>query len=152
MADTLVTADEVREQFSVAPEITGLASCVASASRQLRGWVGKTVYDDALEGDNATDKERAASLKAAEAYLAVYHALLTAGLRVRPSGVVRQEQDAAGPMGGTVINQYLTPRELGELRKQYLAQAEEITARYRLQTSGRRVGTMTLGGGWRGGK
>lgn len=150
MSDTLVTAEEVRDLFSIAPDVAGLDSCVASASRQVRGWVGTEVYTDALESTNAEDPERAATLKAAEGYLAVYHALLTSGLRVRPAGVVKQEQDAAGPMGGMVINQYLTPKELGELRKQYLTQAEEMAAPYRKQTASSRVGTLTLGGGWRG--
>lgn len=150
MGDTLVTAEELRERFSIAPEVTSLDFSISSASTQLKRWVSKNVYADALLGDGAQDKERAAQLKDAESYLAAYHILLSGGMRMRPSGVVKQEQDAAGPMGGTVINQYLTPQELAGLRKQYMEQAEEMAAPYRLQANSTRAGSFLLGGGWRG--
>lgn len=151
MSTTLVTAAEVRELFAVVPEIgeTRLQFCVEAAGRTLRGWVGQTAYADALLGEDATDKTRVAQLKAAESYLAIYHTLLNAGVRVRPHGVVKQEQDAAGPMGGTVLNQYLSPSELSNLRKQYFAEAEELAAPYRTQAGSNRAATFTLGGGWR---
>jgi hypothetical protein len=149
MGTTLVTADEVRDLFGLAPEVTGLDSCVSAASRQLRGWVGKTTYTDALQGAQATDQDRAAQLKTAEGYLTIYHNLLNAGVRVRPSGVVSREQDAAGPMGGTVLNQYLSPKELQDLRKQYLEQATEMAAPYRLRTASPRAGAPRMRGEWR---
>ncbi len=150
MADTLVIAEELRERFSIAPEVTCLDFSISSASTQLKRWVGTDAYADALLADSAQDKERAAQLKDAESYLGAYHTLLNGGMRMRPSGVVTREQDAAGPMGGTVLNQYLTPKELSELRRQYMAQAEELAAPYRLQANSTRTGTMLLKGGWTG--
>lgn len=152
MSETLVTKDELRELFDIVSEIKDarLNFCVSAASRQLKAWVGAAVYTDALKGTEATDKDRAAQLKASESYLAAYHTLLNAGLRLRPSGVVKQEQDASGNMGGRgVINQYLSPQELSQLCDQYLEQATEMAAPYRQQASSPRAGTLTLKGAYR---
>lgn len=157
-ATTLITAAELRELFAVVSQIGDprLEFAIRGASRTLRKWVGDEAYEDALvwvNGDEAQDETRAAALKDAEAYSAAAELLLNTSLRIRASGLVKREQDAAGPLGGQITNEYLSPKEIRELREEYAAQAEAIAAPYRPLTtaSGASVGrgTFTLAGGWR---
>lgn len=151
--ETLIDADDLREKFDIASQIkdTRLTFCIENASRTLRSWVGDEAYDDAASG-TPDDEDRAAALAAAENYLSMYHALLNTGARIRKDGVVKSEQDAAGVMGGNIINQFYSPDELIKLSKEYFQQAEILAAEFLQQTEGSGVGagTITMQGGWRG--
>lgn len=147
----LIDADELRETFDIASQIKDarLTFCIENASRTLVSWVGSDAYEDAGAA-TPDDADRAAALVAAEKYLSMYHALLNTGARIRMNGVVKSEQDAGGPMNGTIVNQYYSPAELNALRLEYLAQAEVLAAEFRevdsVQTGAH---TITMTGGWR---
>lgn len=150
--ETLIDADDLRATFDIAVQIKDgrLTFCVENASRTLRSWVGSDAYSDAATED-PDDEERAAALVAAETYLSMYHALLNTGARIRKDGLVKSEQDAAGVMGGQIVNQFYSPDELIKLRKEYYEQAEILAAEFMQQTSGSGIGaaTITMEGGWR---
>lgn len=147
----LIDATELRTLFDIATQIADdrLTFCIRNGSRTLISWVGGDAYADA-GAEESEDEERAAALKDAESYLAMYQALLNTSARIRRSGIVKQEQDAAGPMNGTVVNQYYSPGELKALRDEYFKQAETIAAPYQQETSGTGIGaaTITMPGGW----
>jgi hypothetical protein len=149
----LIEVSNLRTEFNVPTQVPdeALEFCIDNAARMLRSWVGTDTYDDA-ESEDPTDNDRAEALASAESYLSMYHALLSTGARMRANGVVGSEQDAAGPMNGTVINQYYKPSELIALRKEYFQAAESLAAIYLQQSSGAGVGaaTITMPGGWRG--
>jgi hypothetical protein len=151
----LIEAADLRELFDIADQIVDgrLTFCIRNASRTLKGWVGDEVYEDAAaeEPEDPENADRAAALKDAESYLAMYHALLNTSVRIRKSGLVSREQDAAGPMGGTVVNQYFNPKELAQLRDEYLAQAKTIAGPYLDEVDQKAslgAGTFLLKGGW----
>lgn len=151
----LIDADYLRTLFDIAESFgePRLTPCIQDASRTLKVWVGADAYDDAAEGDDAEDAARAAALKSAESYLAMYQLLLNTGARIRNNGLVSREQDNAGPVGGNIVNQYYTPKELKELRFEYFAQAQTLASSYLVaaeQSASLGAGTMTMHGGWRG--
>ena len=148
----LIDADELRALFDIAAQIADdrLTFCIRNASRTLKGWVGEDAYEDAGSG-TPENEERAEALKDAESFLAMYHALLNTSARIRANGLVSREQDAAGPVGGNVINQYYTPADLIKLREQYFAQAQSFAASYLEeidQQANLGANTISMKGGW----
>jgi hypothetical protein len=150
--ETLIDAAELRATFDIAGQIKDgrLTFCIENASRTLRSWVGADAYDDAAS-DTPDDEDRASALVASELYLSMYHALLNTGARIRKDGIVKSEQDAAGPVGGNIVNQFYSPDELIKMRKEYFQQAEVLAAEFLQAPAGSGIGaaTMTLEGGWR---
>jgi hypothetical protein len=150
--ETLIDAADLRTTFDIAAQIKDerLTFCIENASRTLRSWVGSDAYEDAAS-DTPDDEDRASALVAAENYLSMYHALLNTGAHIRKDGIVKSEQDAAGPMGGNIVNQFYSPDELIKMRKEYFQQAEVLAAEFLQETSGAGIGagTVTLLGGWR---
>ena len=151
----LIDAAKLRELFDIATQIKDerLTFCIENASRELKGWVGDEAYEDAEaeEPDDEDNPGRASALKAAEAYLSMYHALLNTGARIRNNGLVSREQDAAGPVGGNIVNQYFTPKELMLLRTEYLAEAKALAAPYLEEVDVQAslgANTLTMRGGW----
>jgi hypothetical protein len=149
---SLIEVADLRTEFNLTTTQVSdesLEFCISNASRTLLAWVGAETYDDA-NAEDPKDSDRASALAAAESYLSMYHALLISGARIRANGVVKSEQDAAGPMGGTIINQYTTPGDLIALRQQFYQQAEALAEIY-LQVAGSGTGaaTVTMQGGWR---
>lgn len=66
---------------------------------------------------------------------AMYFLLLKTGVRIRPRGLVKKETDAGSPAlsGSTnITNEYLTPKELAEMRDNFLRLAEDSLDPYRL--------------------
>jgi hypothetical protein len=125
---TLITAQSLHEYFDIKPDIvdTRLTPAIGAASRRVRGWVGDEVYSDALL-EAPADEDRAADLKTAEAWLAMYFALLGLNTKITPSGVVKTSK-----VEGNTVLQYLTPAEMKELARMYFDQAHEIARRYML--------------------
>jgi len=148
----LITEDELRALFDIAAQIAEgrLTFCIRNASRTLKGWVGDDAYEDAESGD-PEDEDRAAALKDAESFLAMYQVLLNTGARIRNNGLVSKEQDASGPVGGSIVNQYYTPKELIELRNEYMAQAQSLAGPFMEeedQQASLGLGTISMRGGW----
>jgi hypothetical protein len=150
--ETIIDANDLRAKFAIASQIlpAQLTPCVEDASRMLRKWVGAAVYEDAAS-ETPDDEDRASALFSAETYLSMYFALLNTGARIRKDGVVKSEQDAAGPLGGNIVNQFYSPDELIKLRRQYYETAESVAADFMQATSGAGIGaaTVTMQGGWR---
>ena len=127
----LVTVTELKEYFNVAADFPDgpIGESLVLGSNVVRKYVGVDVYTDASSG-TPTDPLRASMLKAAESRVAMYYLVLNASSGIRRSGLVKTEQDAAGPLGGTVINSYISPREIRELRSQYSEQALDLMSDY----------------------
>jgi hypothetical protein len=131
--DTLITAvagepNSLREYFEISKDIKDarLTPGIAAASRRLRAWVGDEAYADALL-EVPVDADRAADLTSAEAWLAMYFALLGMNTKITPGGVVKTSK-----VEGNTTHQYLTPGEMRELACLYFDQAHEIARRYML--------------------
>lgn len=131
MADptTLITETELRAMFDIHTNVEPgrLTFAIGAAGRRLKALVGATAYADALLDDTATDQIRRADLDYAEALLAMHYCLLGLNTQIRPSGVVKTEK-----IEGETVVQYLTPKELIDLSKQYLDIAEEVLRPYAL--------------------
>jgi hypothetical protein len=142
---TINTVQQIRDIFNVVQEISNqrLSFCLLAARRTLRNWTGPEAFDDALI-DEPTNAERADALKSSEANLAMYHLLLNTGARIRPFGVVVNEQDAASPVSDGSIQQYLPPTELQQLRKQFFDTAAELAEPYRQQNQSRASLTLQM--------
>jgi hypothetical protein len=127
----LVTVPELKEFFNVASDFPDgpIGESLILGSNVVRKYVGVAAYIDASSG-TPTDPVRASMLKAAESRVAMYHLVLNAGSGIRRGGIVRTEQDAAGPMGGTVINSYLSPKDIRELRSEYAVAALDLMSDY----------------------
>lgn len=125
---TLITADTLREYFEISKDVKDarLSPATAAASRRVRAWVGNEVYEDALV-EAPADADRAEDLKTAEAWLAMYFALLGLNTKITPGGVVKSAK-----VEGNTIHQYLTPGEMRDLARLYFDQAHEIARRYML--------------------
>jgi hypothetical protein len=126
--ETLITAATLHDYFEISKDVkdTRLTPGIAVASRRLRLWVGDDVYTDAL-AEAPQDADRAADLKSAEAWLAMYFALLGMNTKITPGGVVKTSK-----VEGNTVIQYLTPAEIRELARLYFDQAHEIARRYML--------------------
>lgn len=145
---TLITVAALRAQFNIDETIGDpmLEHAVASGSLVVSKYVGAAAYADAgnpIEGGSGTipvlegvpivyttDPVRKAMLEAGELRAAMYYLILAVGAGLRRGGLVKTEQDAAGPLNGTVLNSYLNPKELRELREQYLEEALSFLAPY----------------------
>lgn len=131
MADptTLITETELRAMFDIHANVEPgrLTFGIGAAGRRLKALVGAMAYADALLDDTATDQIRRADLDYAEALLAMHYCLLGLNTQIRPSGVVKTEK-----IEGETVVQYLTPKELIDLSKQYLDIAEEVLRPYAL--------------------
>jgi hypothetical protein len=135
----------LRDTFNIVGEISNqrLSFCLLAGRRTLRTWTGAANYDDALL-ENPTNVERAGALRQAEANLAIYHLLLNTGARIRPFGVVTNEQDAGSPITGGANHSYLAPTDLQQLRKQYFDAAAELSENYRVSGQTRGAATMQI--------
>ncbi|MEW6361731.1 MAG: hypothetical protein AB1477_06380 [Acidobacteriota bacterium] len=128
---SLVSESDVRSGFNIGQDFPSgpILEAVSVAANAVRKFVGEIVYQDA-EASSPSDPVRAGLLKAAESRLSVYYLILNAGSLIRHGGIVKSEQDAAGPVNGTVINQYLTPAEISRLRELYMKEAMELLGPY----------------------
>ena len=127
--DTLITAETLLDYFEIKqPDIKAsrLTPAIGAASRRVRAWVGDDVYGDALD-ETPADADRAADLKTAEAWLAMYFALLGLNTRITPGGVVKTTK-----VEGNTLITYLTPAEMRQLAQLYFDQAQEIARPYKL--------------------
>lgn len=129
MADTLIDAAKLREEYEIHKDIKDarLTPCIGAASRRLAGWVGETVYADALT-QQTEDALRKADLETAEGALAMHFALPRINTNISPKGGVLKTVKVEG----NTVNSYLTPAEVKQLSQLYLDQAEEIARPYML--------------------
>jgi len=88
------------------------------AGRRLEEWVGSEAYSDA-EQSTPEDTDRAAALKDAEAYLALYYAAPRLNMVIADSGIITYK------VTGTSSDEftYLKPRDLEDLRQVWLRDA-----------------------------
>lgn len=115
-----ITAEELQELFDIVQEIkpVRLSFCISQAERTLRKLLTNAVYDA------ETPASQVAGLQFAEAHYAVYHLLLNTSLRIRRSGLVKKEQESGASVQNNAAHEYYTPKEIGELRKEFLEAAE----------------------------
>ncbi len=88
------------------------------AGRRLEEWVGSEAYSDA-EQSTPEDPGRAAALKDAEAYLALYYAAPRLNMVIADSGIITYKVAGASSDEFT----YLKPKDLEELRQVWLRDA-----------------------------
>ncbi len=99
------------------------------AGRRLEEWVGSEAYSDAEE-ITPTDTARAAALKDAEAYLALYYAAPRLNMVIADSGIITYK------VTGTSSDEftYLKPRDLEDLRQVWLRDAVSACQPYIIKT------------------
>jgi hypothetical protein len=126
MADGLITVDELREIFDIDPGISEkrFERHLVAAGREMRTWVGDEAYDDALAAV-PNDETRAEALALAEAHLAMRFAIVGLNSPLRPTGVVSEER-----VEGNTLVRYLTPKQIAELKEEYLETAQSIAQVY----------------------
>src|SRR4051812_41025029 len=129
MAGPLITNQDIRDSFSLDQTIQPgpIDESIGLASVAVQRYVGATAYADAA----ATDPEdvlRATMLKGAESRLVMYYLVLNLASGARRAGLISSETDAAGPLGGTVLNKFKDAKEVRELRAQYAQEALDLMA------------------------
>ncbi len=90
------------------------------AGRRLEEWVGSEAYSDA-EQSTPEDPGRAAALKDAEAYLALYYAAPRLNMVIADSGIVTYKVTTTGTSSDEFT--YLKPEDLEDLRQVWLRDA-----------------------------
>lgn len=125
---TLASAAIMRELFDIAPEDeipnTRLDRYIFAAYLEIKEWVGKDAYEDALLQTPA-DSDRKEILTVAEANLAMSFAILGLNSPITSKGVVK----TAGKLDAT-LRTYLPPSETSELQVLYFKNAERLAKRY----------------------
>jgi hypothetical protein len=136
-----VTPQNLRDWFpldlSDIPD-TRLNFCLSDAARTLKSWIGDTNYEavDSLE-----------TVKSAEAKLAIYHLLLNSGVRIRRHGLVKQESDQGGNIGGAQ-HEYFETKEILQLRQEYFEEAGRTAESLKTTRSGSRTASPPIKGSW----
>jgi hypothetical protein len=128
----LLDAAYIRATYPIASDFPAgpVTEAIALASETVKAFVGSDAYTDAGAG-SPTDATRKVFLKAGEGRTVIYFLLLSAAAgTVRRQGIAKREQDAAGPMNGTVINEYYTPKEVQQLRDQFASDALSFLKNY----------------------
>lgn len=108
---------------------TRLKMCLDGAIDELLVLVGQTAITD-VTATTPSDSLRSERLVRAQGYLAYRDLLLNVSGRMRDGGIVKQEQDAGSPTGPNVLNSYMMPKEVGELRQQLYDKAMKAIAPY----------------------
>lgn len=135
-----LTIDRFKKLFVDTANVSDerLQMCLDASVDEILVLVGQTAIDD-VALPTPLDAIRTARLVRAQGYLAYRNLLLNVSGRMRDAGIVKSEQDAGSPAGGgggTVINSYMMPIEVGELRDQLWADAMTAIAQYVTQPTG----------------
>lgn len=130
---TLITSDELKTvRYGISKDFNParLDPYVIAASERLRGWVGDTVYDDALtapDGATARVQARRAVLKVAEGDLAMSYLTLNLNTFITPDGQLVESKGE-----GNATNRYLSPDQIAKAAQAWLSQAYLLATPYLL--------------------
>lgn len=132
-----LTSDEIRDKFSIASGKYGgqIDAALRSASLIIRQSVSPEIYAEAESATLPTDAEdlvRAQSVIEAQSFLTMWFLVGNVGNKLGDTGFIKSAQDTASPgMDRALItNQYLTPKELAEMRAGYFEQAQILIRPY----------------------
>lgn len=122
---------EIRNKFSIQsqrydPQI-GYAS--ASAALVLQRGMDAEYYTAAVADTPPTDPDellRYSSIVESHSYLTMWFLVGNVGNKLSADGFVKSQQDASSPAQGSkvITNSYLTPKEIAEMRANYLMNAQ----------------------------
>jgi len=125
-----LTAAQIREKFSIQANRydTQVAAAIADAALVLRRGLTAEVYSEATGSPLlATDDNyvRQQSVIQAHSFLTMWFLVGNVGSKLGDQGFVKEAQDAGSPAmsGKTISNRYLTPKELEEMKADYLNKA-----------------------------
>jgi hypothetical protein len=140
-----IDVNELRLRFDIVADIKDerLSPHIEDAERELRIWVSDAKYDATLPA------KQVSALKFAEANLAVYYLLLSTGVRIRRSGLVKREQDAGGSVTNNVNNEFYDVDDIITLRKEFYNAAFNAAKPYETAAVAKpKISAMLVKGGW----
>lgn len=139
---------DIKNRFGIDLPDHRIQAEINSAASQIRRAVGIDVYNEVFEGATSTLEDsdidldttnvnetafRIADLTEALILKAFVGCIRNANARIRRSGSVKKEQDAASPAAGggrLIINEYMTPEEVNAMVAGYEAQADVLIGLY----------------------
>ena len=145
----VVTVQDVKDAYDVASQIasTRLNFCLDNANRKVRRLIGTDYHTRAFATPVAsTDTDLASDATEAVIKLTMAEVLVNANLRIRPSGQVIKEQDAASPAMGRsaqIVNEYLTPEQVDAWRDRLISDALSLISPWTLEGTGG-MGTIQI--------
>lgn len=121
---------EIRNKFSIQSQRydTQIEYASASAALVLQRGVDADIYAEAIAGDAPDDPPellRYRSVVESHSYLTMWFLVGNVGNKLSQDGFVKSQQDTSSPAQGAkvVTNSYLTPKEIAEMRENFLMQA-----------------------------
>lgn len=146
-----VVIQDIRDQFQVGKQIKDdqLQTCLddgidtvkskigIEAYNQIFAGVASTVEDSEYLDQNttATDEDalRTSRVTRSVIYYTMADLVLNTSLRIRPSGIVKKEQDSGSPAvsaSSQVINEYLSPTEAKQYSDWLIGKADSAVGPY----------------------
>jgi hypothetical protein len=123
-------ADDIRQKFNIASQkyTTQIEAASASAALLIRQSVSSEIYDQAVSGTLPTDDAdliRAQSVIESQSFLTMWFLVGNVGNKLGDAGFIKQAQDTGSPANAqTITNQYLTPKELADMRAGFFENAQ----------------------------
>ncbi len=122
-----LTSDEIRNKFNIQENAyeSQLESASNSAALIIRRGVSDEIYAEAT-ADNApsdpNDLIRYQSIVESHSFLVMWFLIGNVGNKLGESGFIKSAQDSGSPayQSNILTNQYLTPKELAEMKADYL--------------------------------
>ena len=146
-----LSANDLTTRFDVATQIdvTRVQACVDTANRWARRKIGIEAFNQIFAGDTSTvtdseyldenttttdeDALRLGEVTDAVMFFAMAEVVANCNLRIRPSGQVKEEQDAGSPAmtaSTQIINKYLSPAEVKEWITELRGNADALISPY----------------------
>jgi hypothetical protein len=121
----LVSGDTFRDRFTIKSDVP-VQDAVSAAGASIEEWVGAEAYTDS-ESETPSNPARAARLRLAELYLAMYYFYPTASLQIESGVIVATDRSE-----GDVVRSFETPKQRQEGRQGYYDMALDLAAPYRV--------------------
>jgi hypothetical protein len=126
-----LSATDIRNKFNVAANRfdTQIEAALRSAGLIIQRGVEAATYAEAIASTPPTDPDelqRYNSVVEAHSYLTMWVFVGNASHRLTDGGFIKSQQDSASPAMSSriVTNSYFSPKDLAEMRKNYLAEAQ----------------------------
>lgn len=142
------TIEDIRARFAITSQFSSdrLTFALESALGDVEDAIGTDIYNEIFEGatstvedsqddlDTTTTNEEARRTRRvthAVYYKALANVISNANTRIRSSGSVLKEHDAASPGSTTeVVNEYMNPSQIAQMVSMYESKAGELLQPY----------------------
>lgn len=159
------TEEDLRARFGISSQISSgrVEMALSSALRDVKRKIGVEAYNEVFSGaastildsafldDNATttdeDALREGDVTDAVYWYAAAKIVLNTSLHIRPTGIVKREQDAGSPAMGSssqIINEFLTPKEVQELIASMTSEGDRLISSYIIEQEPEDYGSSSV--------